>query len=746
MASYDAFISYSHAKDKPVAAALQQVVQKLGKPWYRRRALRVFRDDTSLSATPELWPSIERALANSRFLVLLASPEAAASPWVEREVSYWLAHKGIGTLLVAVTGGDLAWDAAAGDFARPPGTPLPRALAGRFASEPKWVDLRGYREGDTGDRRFLELAADFAAAIRGMPKEDLLSEEVRQQRRALMLAWSAVGSLLILAGLAGWQWRAALVAERAAIEQRDRAEAALARAEALIDGTSRSTAVIGDMFDSGSLPTAVAQQILDVLRGTFSRLATGGADPSVTPAQLRLLDVLSRSHFAVGHIQDALDTAETARGLAAKLVALEPGNGEWQNLLAQAHRRTGIALRRQGNVAAALAQFQASRTITAALAGVRPDDRKLQRELALDLEIISDTLKTQGDLDGAYAENAASLALYERLGSRWDVANSLLRAGDIHWDKGELEQALAEYRKASAINAPPAEAATPTIEPERNWKWSAALSYLRVANALRVKGETSEALAAYRDYRRMAMQLEARDPVNEVWQRHKARSHAMIGDMLLARNDVGTAAQEYDAARTIAAALVARDARNRLAQQELAQSHRRLGEVALAQDRAADALAAFEHSLRLTGDLVAADPSNVLWLEDLAVAHERVGDAHAAAGNAETALGHYRMAARVTTRLIKSASQPRAVWQANLARVDGRIGTLLAAQGRPDEARAAFADCLAVEFVGPYFDLRAIKPQRPLDDCRRDLDALERAQAQAPTGALAPASNASRAP
>ena len=29
----DAFISYSHAKDKPIATALQAVVQKLGKAW-----------------------------------------------------------------------------------------------------------------------------------------------------------------------------------------------------------------------------------------------------------------------------------------------------------------------------------------------------------------------------------------------------------------------------------------------------------------------------------------------------------------------------------------------------------------------------------------------------------------------------------------------------------------------------------------------------------------------------------------
>src|SRR5262249_12892628 len=95
MATYDAFVSYSHAKDKPIAAALQAVMQRLGKPWYRRRALRVFRDDTSLSATPGLWPSIEQALDRSRFLVLLASPEAAASPWVNKEISFWLDRKNV---------------------------------------------------------------------------------------------------------------------------------------------------------------------------------------------------------------------------------------------------------------------------------------------------------------------------------------------------------------------------------------------------------------------------------------------------------------------------------------------------------------------------------------------------------------------------------------------------------------------------------------------------------------------------
>jgi tetratricopeptide (TPR) repeat protein len=227
MAIYDAFISYSHAKDKPIAAALQSVVQALGKPWYKRRAVRIFRDDTSLSATPHLWPTIEAALHESRFLILLASAEAARSMWVGKEVAYWLEHKAIDTLLIAVTDGELAWAPGAADFTWSDATPLPPVLKGRFPNEPKWVDLRAYRAGASKrDRKFTELSADFAAAVRGVAKEDLLSEEVRQQRRALTLAWSAIAVLLVLGGIAAWQWKAAFDAERVAVQQRDRATAA----------------------------------------------------------------------------------------------------------------------------------------------------------------------------------------------------------------------------------------------------------------------------------------------------------------------------------------------------------------------------------------------------------------------------------------------------------------------------------------------------------------------------------------
>jgi hypothetical protein len=71
---YDAFISYNQRLDKPFVQRLQRQLQNLGKAWWQRRAVRIFRDESSLSATPELWPAIERALERSRYLIVCASP------------------------------------------------------------------------------------------------------------------------------------------------------------------------------------------------------------------------------------------------------------------------------------------------------------------------------------------------------------------------------------------------------------------------------------------------------------------------------------------------------------------------------------------------------------------------------------------------------------------------------------------------------------------------------------------------
>ena len=44
-----AFISCSHAADGRLAPALQRALERYGRAWYQRAAIRIFRDDTNLS-------------------------------------------------------------------------------------------------------------------------------------------------------------------------------------------------------------------------------------------------------------------------------------------------------------------------------------------------------------------------------------------------------------------------------------------------------------------------------------------------------------------------------------------------------------------------------------------------------------------------------------------------------------------------------------------------------------------------
>ena len=198
---YDAFISYSHALDGKLAPTFQQDLERFAKPWYQVRSLQVFRDDASLTANPGLWSSIEEALASSSWFVLMASPEAARSPWVDREVAWWVANRSVRHLLIVLTSGELVWDPRMGDFDWSATSVLPRALRGVFAEEPRWVDLRWLRDAGHADRsnpRLRDCVADVAAAIRGMPKDLLVGEHIRQHRRAIRLARTGVTTLAVL--------------------------------------------------------------------------------------------------------------------------------------------------------------------------------------------------------------------------------------------------------------------------------------------------------------------------------------------------------------------------------------------------------------------------------------------------------------------------------------------------------------------------------------------------------------------
>jgi WD40 repeat protein len=257
-AEYDGFISYAHAADGALAPQLQAGLQRFAKPWWRRRALRIFRDESGLSANPHLWTAIAGALDSSAWLVLLLSPDAAGSDWVGREITHWLQTRPADRILPVLTEGDLVWDETRGDFDPTASTAIPPALFGVFPGEPRWVDLRWAHSSDQvdlGNPRFRAAIADIAAPLHGIAKDDLESEEVRQHRRTRRTAWTAITALtaLTLASIAG----GAL-----ALQARQRATAAemLATAQARTSDASRlgAEALGGKTYDLSLLLAAQA--------------------------------------------------------------------------------------------------------------------------------------------------------------------------------------------------------------------------------------------------------------------------------------------------------------------------------------------------------------------------------------------------------------------------------------------------------------------------------------------------------
>ena len=208
---YDAFVSYSHSADRELAPVLQSHLQRFAKPWWRLRSTRVFRDDTTLNLTPHLWPDIRAALDASRYFVLLASPEAAASRWVQQEISHWLSTKGAGSLLIVQTEGRIAWDTAARDFDWRITDALPKILTRAYPDEPKWEDvsiLTSAKDLSLRNPVLQRCVASLYSAITGRPLDEVIGDDVRQHRRTRLVATGAATALLLTIAAAFWSWQA----------------------------------------------------------------------------------------------------------------------------------------------------------------------------------------------------------------------------------------------------------------------------------------------------------------------------------------------------------------------------------------------------------------------------------------------------------------------------------------------------------------------------------------------------------
>ena len=67
--SFAGFLSYSWKGESEIAPVIQSVLQSFLGPWYKTRALNIFRDLSSLPASANLQTSLEAKMEESKHLI-----------------------------------------------------------------------------------------------------------------------------------------------------------------------------------------------------------------------------------------------------------------------------------------------------------------------------------------------------------------------------------------------------------------------------------------------------------------------------------------------------------------------------------------------------------------------------------------------------------------------------------------------------------------------------------------------------
>lgn len=110
---YNAFISYKHAPlDNKVAAEIEKQLEryhiptKIQKKTGVKKIERIFRDKDELPITSDLTDTINEALYNSDFLIVLCSKSTHLSTWVEREIRLFLQTHPLDHVLTVLAEGE----------------------------------------------------------------------------------------------------------------------------------------------------------------------------------------------------------------------------------------------------------------------------------------------------------------------------------------------------------------------------------------------------------------------------------------------------------------------------------------------------------------------------------------------------------------------------------------------------------------------------------------------------------------
>jgi tetratricopeptide (TPR) repeat protein len=196
---YKAFISYSHS-DERWALWLHRALESYRVPGklvgtqtprgeVPKQLRPIFRDRDDLSSSSDLSTTVKETLANSENLIVICSPNAAASNWANEEIREFVRLGRQSQIFCVIVDGDPA--------STDPGTRcFPAALAEAGLHEPLAADVRKWADG-----KYLS-KLKLIAGILGLPLDQLRRRELQKRRKVRALtavALVAVAAVLIAA-------------------------------------------------------------------------------------------------------------------------------------------------------------------------------------------------------------------------------------------------------------------------------------------------------------------------------------------------------------------------------------------------------------------------------------------------------------------------------------------------------------------------------------------------------------------
>jgi tetratricopeptide (TPR) repeat protein len=543
-----------------------------------------------------------------------------------------------------------------------------------------------------GLARFLDasLAADAAGR----------NAERRRQRNILVATASGLVVALILAGIAGWQWRFAEI-------QRSRAERSLFLATDTANGLVFGLAQ--QFRNVPGVPTATIKDILDRARRLQDQLLGGGeTSPELRRSEAEALVETTNTLLTLGDTQGALAAATQARDIFRGLVASNPDSDDFHRELSVSNERIGDVLMVQGHLDAALSAYRDSLAIRKLSALNNPGNTEYQRDLSVSDNKVGEVLVAKSQLDDALAAYRDGLAIRKALALKHpssaklqrDLSVSDNKIGRVLVMQGHLDDALTAYRDGLDIRK-----ALALKEPcDTQCQRDLSVSYELIGDVLVAQGRPDAAFAAYLDGLDIAKALAVKDPGNTDWQHDVLVGDDRIGDVLVIQGYLDEALSVYRDGLAIAKALALEDSENTEWQRDLSASYDRIGDVLVTRGQLDNALPIYRDSLANKNALALKDPGNAAWQRDLAVSGDRIGDVLLAKGEIDAALVAYRDS--LTIRDTQAQRDPSNVlWQidlvvslckvastggepgVNLARADAILKHLYAAGALPPDKK-----------------------------------------------------------